>query len=187
MLLLHRPVARSPRARTYRFLHQRGDGRQRQSAAEFPVVVHHRAQPYGSSADRPFLSAGQVYLQRGYNGRRRGSLQQADQYGTATQANFFISTNSSGTNPVSGVVSLLDGGQLLRFKPTSALSPSTYYYVFLTNNIQDTTGLNLQAGVTPRTIPTSIQARLLIRRLLRLPLRRRPTARRPSAPTRWFR
>jgi hypothetical protein len=65
---------------------------------------------------------------------------------SATGSNFYVSASSSGTPVVAGAITLLDGGHLLRFKPSSPLSPNTYYYVFATQNLQDTSLLSFTGG-----------------------------------------
>ncbi|HTA45517.1 MAG TPA: Ig-like domain-containing protein [Bryobacteraceae bacterium] len=65
---------------------------------------------------------------------------------TVTGSNFFMSSSYNGTPLIAGTISLLDGGRLARFKPSSALSASACYYVFLTTGIQDTTGLSFAGG-----------------------------------------
>ena len=67
---------------------------------------------------------------------------------TAISSNFYVGTGFSPTPLVAGTISLLDGGRLLRFKPTSPLTPNSYYTVYATTNLQDTTGLSFTGGST---------------------------------------
>src|SRR6185437_4024931 len=65
---------------------------------------------------------------------------------TLTSANLYISASSSGTPLVPANITLLEGGRLVRLKPVSALTASTYYYVFAKTAIQDATGLSFATG-----------------------------------------
>ena len=62
---------------------------------------------------------------------------------TAIAANFFVKAQDN-TTLLPGTVSLLDGGRLLRFTPASPLPASACQaaWVYLTANLQDTTGLS---------------------------------------------
>ena len=59
--------------------------------------------------------------------------------------NFYLKDSGDHVVPASAAV-LLNGGRLLRIKPTNPLPPSTYYYVWVTNGIQDLAG---HAAVLP--------------------------------------
>jgi len=64
---------------------------------------------------------------------------------TVNSSTFYILQNN--TTPVSGSIAVLDGGRLMRFRPGSPLSANTYYYVYITSGVQDTSGLSF-AGST---------------------------------------
>ena len=65
---------------------------------------------------------------------------------TVTSSNFFVASGFNATPLVAGTLSVLDGGRLVRFQPTSPLSPNTYYTVWATTALQDTTGLSYVNG-----------------------------------------
>ena len=96
---------------------------------------------------------------------------------TAIPANFYIRDNSD--NPVSGTISLLDNGRLLRFKPSASLTQQVYYIVNVTTSLQDLNGLAWAGNTHMASTPTAPQIPFA------LPSKppRQPTVRPPSVRT----
>jgi hypothetical protein len=64
---------------------------------------------------------------------------------TVTSSSFFV-RDSSNINPVNGAISFFDNNRGIRFTPNAPLAQNAYFYVYLTNTIQDTDNLNFNGS-----------------------------------------